>query len=252
VLHGVIDDAIERFRADGDSPAELIRLLVETRDAATGQSLSDEAIRDELLVFLIAGHDTTSTTLTYALWELGRNAEMQERVADEVLALGDRPLTVDDVAALPYTTQVVHEALRLCPPAPAIGRMTMRDTVVDGYRVPAGTNVVVGVYALQRDPELWDAPNRFDPDRFTAERSHGRNRWQFLPFGGGPRACIGDHFAMLEAVLGLAGVVRAAEIASLDDDFPVALPFTMTAGAPIRARVRTRVASPSAHSLSER
>jgi cytochrome P450 len=251
-IHGVIDDAVAQFRADPDSPAELIRLLSETRDAGSGQPLSAEAIRDELFVFLGAGHDTTATTLTYALWALGQHAEMQERVAAEVLALGPRRLTVDDVPALPYTTQVLHEALRLCPPAPAIGRMAMKDAVVDGYRVPAGTNVVVGIYALHRDPELWDDPYRFDPDRFSPERSAGRNRWQFLPFGGGPRSCIGDHFAMLEAVLGLASVVRSAEIVSLDEDFPLALPFTMTAGGPIRARVRTRVSSASVHSLSER
>ncbi|MFN2562645.1 MAG: cytochrome P450 [Jatrophihabitans sp.] len=251
-IHAVIDDAIGQFRADPESAAELIRLLAEATDAATGRPLTDAAIRDELLVFLIAGHDTTSTTLAYALWALGRNAEMQERVAAEVQELGERPLSVDDVAALPYTTQVLHEALRLCPPAPAIGRMAMKDVVVDGYRVPAGTNLVVGIYALHRDPELWDDPYRFDPDRFAAERSHGRDRWQFLPFGGGPRSCIGDHFAMLEAVLGLASVVRSAEIVSLDEDFPLALPFTMVAGGPIRARVRARVPSRSVHSLSDR
>ena len=128
----------------------------------------------------------------------------------------------------------------------------MKDAVVDGYRIPAGTNIVVGVYALQRDPDLWDDPTRFDPDRFAPERSHGRSRWQFLPFGGGPRSCIGDHFAMLEAVLGLAGLLRAVEVTSLNDDFPLALPFTMTAGAPIPARVHARVGSASSHSSSVR
>jgi cytochrome P450 len=241
VLHSVIDDAVAGFRANPDGDAELIRLLVETHDPATGQPLSDQAIRDELLVFLLAGHDTTSTTLTYALWALGHHPEMQARVAAEASAVaGDRTLTVDDVPQLAYTTQVLHEALRLCPPAPAIGRMAMRDIVVDGYRVPAGTNVIVGVYALHRDPTLWEDPTRFDPDRFNPELSRGRNRWQFLPFGGGPRSCIGDHFAMLEAILGLATLVRAVECTSLDADFPLALPFTMTAGGPIRARAVAR------------
>jgi cytochrome P450 len=118
--------------------------------------------------------------------------------------------------------------------------MAMQDVMVDGFRIPAGTNLVVGVYALHRDPALWDQPTVFDPDRFSPERSRGRNRWQFLPFGGGPRSCIGDHFAMLEAILGLATLVRSIEITSLDDNFPVALPFTMTAGAPIPARVNAR------------
>jgi cytochrome P450 len=100
--------------------------------------------------------------------------------------------------------------------------------------------VMVGIYALHRDPDLWDNPLVFDPDRFSPENSKARDRWQYLPFGGGPRSCIGDHFAMLEATLALASIIRLAEIRSLDDDFPLAVPFTTVAAAPIRARVRPR------------
>ncbi|MFL6156973.1 MAG: cytochrome P450 [Marmoricola sp.] len=235
----VIDEAIAAA-ADPSHPADLIRLLQQACDPVTGKQLTAKEVRDELFVFLLAGHDTTSTTLTYALWELGRNPQMQSRVADEVAALGDRELTVEDVARLPFTVQVLHEAMRLCPPAPAIGRLALRDVVVDGYRIAKGVNVVVGCYALHRDPELWEDPERFDPDRFSHERSEGRSRWQYLPFGAGPRSCIGDHFAMLEATLGLATIIRAVTVESLENDFPLALPFTMTAGGPIRARVTPR------------
>lgn len=114
------------------------------------------------------------------------------------------------------------------------------DIEVDGHRVEAGTMVAVGIYALHRDPALWDNPLVFDPDRFSPENSKGRDRWQYLPFGGGPRSCIGDHFAMLEATLGLATIIRLAEIRSLDNDFPLAVPFTTVAAAPIRARVQPR------------
>ena len=100
--------------------------------------------------------------------------------------------------------------------------------------------LAVGVFALHRDPALWDDPLAFDPDRFSPENSRGRDRWQFIPFGAGPRSCIGDHFAMLEATLALATIVRRAEILSLDKDFPLAMPFTMVAAAPIRARVNVR------------
>jgi cytochrome P450 len=116
----------------------------------------------------------------------------------------------------------------------------MQDIEVDGYRVEAGTFAVVGIYAMHRDPALWENPLVFDPDRFTAERSAGRSRWQYIPFGAGPRSCVGDHFAMLEATLALATIARHTEIRSLDDDFPFATPFTLVAGAPIRARVRKR------------
>jgi cytochrome P450 len=237
-VHVVIDEAIDHAVESKD--AELIRLLHEAVDPITGHQLTRSAIRDDLIAFLIAGHDTTATTLTYALWALGRDPELQDRVAAEVGAQGDQALSVDDVPQLPLTVQVLHEALRLCPPAPAVGRLAMREVVVDGHRIPAGTNVIVGCYALHRDPTLWDDAEDFDPDRFSPERSRGHSRWQYLPFGAGPRSCVGDHFAMLEATLGLATIVRAARIEAIDDDFPLSIPFTMTAGGPIRARVRAR------------
>lgn len=100
--------------------------------------------------------------------------------------------------------------------------------------------LALGRMAVQRDPSLWEDPLSFDPDRFSAQNSEGRDRWQYVPFGGGPRSCIGDHFAMLEATLALATIVRRVDICSLEDDFPLAVPFTMVAGGPIWARVRPR------------
>ncbi|HEY5880066.1 MAG TPA: cytochrome P450 [Nakamurella sp.] len=239
-IRAVIGEAIAAARADPDSEAELIKLLLAATDPDTGERLSDEQIRDELFVFLIAGHDTTSTTLAYSLWTLGRDADLQDRVAREVAELGDRPLTVDDLSGLPLTMRVIHEALRLCPPAPIIVRSAMRDTVVDGHLIPAGTQVIVGAYVMHHDPALWPDPERFDPDRFLSTRLTGNDRWRYLPFGAGPRSCIGDHFAMLEATLGLATVIGKARIESLDEDFPIGLPFTLTAGGPVPARITAR------------
>ena len=161
---------------------------------------------------MLAGHDTTATTLAYALWALGRQCDLQDRVAAEVADIDDRELTPEDVPRLGYTVQVLHEALRLCPPAPLLGRMATRDIEVDGYRVEAGTMLSVGIYALHRDPALWANPLVFDPNRFSPENSKGRDRWQFIPFGAGPRSCIGDHFAMLEATLALATLIRRTKI----------------------------------------
>jgi cytochrome P450 len=202
--------------------------------------LSDNEICDELISFMLAGHDTTATTLTYALWALGHHPDMQNKVRAEVIALGDRELSPDDVPALGYTVAVLHEALRLCPPAAVTGRMAMCDLDVHGYRVEAGTMLVVGIYALHRDPALWDHPLVFDPDRFSAQNSNGRDRWQYLPFGAGPRSCIGDHFAMLEATLALATTIQRIEIQSVDPYFPMSVPFTTVAAEPIRARVKGR------------
>jgi cytochrome P450 len=228
---------LQACRTDPDLEAPLVRALIAATDPQTGQTLSNDEVCDELVLFMLAGHDTTSTTLTYALWALGGHLDMQDKVRAEVAQIGDRELTPDDVSRLGYTIQVLHEALRLCPPAAATARMAMQDIAVDGYHVEAGTMLVVGIYALHRDPALWDRPLVFDPGRFTPQNSKDRDRWQYLPFGAGPRSCIGDHFAMLEATLALATIVRSTEIRSIDTDFPVVLPFTMIAAAPIRARV---------------
>lgn len=240
VVHGVVDEAIEHARTHPGS-AELLDLLLEARDPVTGLALTHEEVRSELTTFLLAGHDTTSTTLTYALWQLGRHPDLQYGVAAEALAVGDRELTVADIPALPLTTRVLHEALRLCPPAAAVARRAEEDVAVDGHRVEAGWEVMVSIWALHRDPAIWGvAAEEFDPDRFLPDRSAGRDRWAFLPFGGGVRSCIGDHFAMAEAAIALATLVRSTDFDSVSDDFPVALPFTLTAAGPVPARVRPR------------
>lgn len=236
-LHRLAAEILHAVRADDNRDAPLVRALIEAIDDETGRPLTDDEICHELVLFMLAGHDTTSTTLSYTLWSLGHDRGLQERVRAEVAALGDRPLNPDDVGELGLTVRVLHEALRLCPPAAGTVRSPTRDLVVDGYRVEAKSFAVVSFYALHRDPTLWEDPLRFDPDRFLPERSKGRSRWQYLPFGGGPRSCIGDHFAMLEATLALATIVRATEIESLDMDFPLETPFTVVAARPIRVRV---------------
>jgi len=233
-------EAVRRARSDPAHHAPLVRRLLDATDPETGHPLTDEEIVDDLITFLIAGHDTTATTLAHALWQLARNPDIQRRVADETGRFGDRPLTIDDITDMPFTGQVLCEALRLCPAAAAVGRLAMRDAVVDGYRVDAGVNVIVSSYAIQRDPTLWADPLRFDPDRFDPARAKGMDRWQYLPFGAGPRSCIGDHFAMLEATLALATIVRRAEFSSDQPDFPVAVPFTLVAAGPVRATVSRR------------
>ncbi|MGB7870593.1 MAG: cytochrome P450 [Mycobacterium sp.] len=242
-LHQLAAEILAAVRADPDRDAPLVRALLAAADPHTGQPLSDDDICHELVLFILAGHDTTSSTLTYSLWALGHHPAIQDRVFDEVSALGDRPLTPDDVPRLGHTVRVLHEALRLCPPAAGTPRMLNKDLAVDGYRLEAGTVAVVSFYAMHRDPYLWDRPLTFDPDRFLPERSRGRSRWQYLPFGGGPRSCIGDHFAMLEATLALATIIRAARVESLKDDFPLATPFTVVAAEPVDARVHARTSS---------
>ncbi len=239
-LHRLAGDILKLCRTDPTHDAPLVRALIGATDPQTGRALSDRDICNDLVAFMVAGHDTTATTLAYALWALGRHRDIQDRVADEAARVGDRELTPDDVPCLGYTVQVLREALRLCPPVVVAGRTAMRDIEVDGYRVEARSMVLVGIFGMQRDPALWRNPLEFNPDRFDPQNVSARDRWSYIPFGGGPRSCIGDHFAMLEATLALATIIRNTEIHSLGQDFPLAVPFTMVAAAAIPARVHKR------------
>ena len=222
-MREVANEMLQACRADPTRDAPLVHALIAATDPETGESLSDDDICNDLLIFMLAGHDTTATALTYSLWMLGHHPDVQDRVAAEAAEIGDRELTPEDVPRLGYTVQVLREALRLQPPAAGVARRATRDIAVAGHRVEAGTIMAVGIYALHRDPALWDRPLVFDPDRFSPAAAKGRDRWQFLPFIAGSRSCIGEHFAMLETTLALGTIVRAIEIRSLGLDFPVAV-----------------------------
>jgi cytochrome P450 len=239
-MRQVTMDILQACRADPARDAPLVHALIAATDPDTGRPLSDHDIANELLIFMLSGHDTTATMLTYALWELGHHPDMQDRVAAEVAEIGDRELTPDDVPRLGYTVQVLNEALRLCPPAAGVGRLALRDIEVDGYRIEAGSIVAIGINALHRDPALWERPLVFDPDRFSRQNSANRDRWQFIPFAAGPRSCIGEHFAMLVATLALATIVRSSRIQSADNDFPLDSPCTTVAKGRIPAHVDAR------------
>ena len=188
-------------------------LLLDARDE--GSSLTEGEVRDQVLVFLLAGHETTSTALTYTLHLLGQHPDVQHRVRAEVDTIaGGRALTAQDVPALGYTTMVLKEAMRLYPSAPFLGRLAVQDDQIGGYHIPAGADVVLAPWITHRHPAFWDQPERFDPQRFTPEQEKARHRYAWFPFGGGPRACIGQHFSMLESVIALAALVRDFQFAA--------------------------------------
>jgi cytochrome P450 len=208
-LYRVCDDIIARRRAGAGAGGQedLIGLLLNAR--VEGGSLADPEIRDQVLIFLLAGHETTSTALTYALHLLGRHPQAQQRVREEVTAaVGPRMPAAGDVPALGYTSMVVREALRLYPPVPLIGRRAVAEDEIRGYRIPAGTDVILAPWVIHRHPRFWADPERFDPERFDPAAERIRHRYAWLPFGGGPRGCIGQHFSMLETTIALAALVR--------------------------------------------
>ncbi|MBO1331719.1 cytochrome P450 [Streptomyces sp. VRA16 Mangrove soil] len=240
-LYGVCDQLIARRRAAGDPGQDLLGLLIQAR-TEDGESLSDDEIRDQVLVFLLAGHETTATTLTFGLHLLGRNPQVQRRAHEELDAvLGDgRAPRAADMERLPYLERVVKEALRLYPAAAAVGRRAVVDTELDGMTVPAGSDIAIASYVIHRHPEYWDEPERFDPDRFLPEAEKARPRYAWLPFGGGPRACIGAHFAMLESVLALAVLLRRYEVTAEDRDVRVGYGITLYAAQDVTVEVRER------------
>ncbi|HEV7824157.1 MAG TPA: cytochrome P450 [Mycobacteriales bacterium] len=212
-LYEVCDGIIARRRAAPDAQQDLIGLLLNSR--VDGVALTDTEIRDQVLIFLLAGHETTSTALTYTLHLLGRHGDVQQRVREEVDAIiGDREPTAHDAAALSYTTMVLKEAMRLYPSVPLVSRRAAADDEVCGYRVPAGSDVILAPWVIHRHPAFWDDPARFDPTRFTPAREKARHRYAWFPFGGGPRGCIGQHFSMLEAAVILAVLVRDFDFTS--------------------------------------
>jgi cytochrome P450 len=221
-LYEVVDELIaHRQRAGADGEDLLSRLLL-ARDPDTGEAMDLQQVRDEALIFLLAGHETTSTALTFTLHLLGRHPSEQQLVLDELDAVLDgRPPTLDDAPALERTAMAIKEAMRLYPPAYALGRLSVTENEVGGYSIPAGAYVVMSQFATHRHPQFWDDAEAFDPARFTPEREGARHSHAYFPFGGGPRACIGSHFAMLEATMAVALLLQRFRISSDQEDVPL-------------------------------
>jgi cytochrome P450 len=166
-------------------------------------------LRDELVTLLLAGHETTASTLGWTWYLVERHPEVYQRLHDEAVAvLGDRPPGYPDLARLTYATQVVEEAIRLYPPVWMLTRRAIEVDRVGGYHVPAGADVLICPYTLHRHRQFWPDPERFEPDRFRPDRTSDRPRYAYIPFGAGPRVCVGSNLGLLEAVLVLAMIAR--------------------------------------------
>ncbi|WP_276718889.1 cytochrome P450 [Pseudooceanicola nitratireducens] len=201
-MKSVADEAISQ-RRQAKQPPDLLDLLIAGTDPETQRQMRGPEIRDNLLTFIVAGHETTALTLSWALYLLAFAPEQQERAAEEARTqLGDRAATADDVASMPFIRAVVDEALRLYPPAGIISRTAQQADTLCGREVRPSDTVMVPIYALHRNRLLWDNPDAFDPDRFIGGAPV--DRYAYLPFGDGPRICIGAGFALQEAVIILA------------------------------------------------
>lgn len=231
-----------RERRGDEAGTDLLSMLASARDGA-GYPTSDTAVEDQLVGMLFAGHETTALALTYTWYLLARHPEIEARVHDEVVAVvGDDELRAEHVDELELTDRVVREAMRLYPPIHTIPRRTTRPVELGGYRIPDGAEVHVSVYLLHRDERFFDDPLSFRPGRW-ADEDKERPRFAYLPFGAGPRRCIGRQFALTEAVLAVAAIVRAYRLEWVGDgDLELAPEMTTqpVGTVPMRLRARER------------
>lgn len=203
--------AMVRRRRSAPPAGDLVDLLLKARDPETGRGLDDDLMADNLLGFIMAGHDTTARTLTWALFLIASHRETANRIFDEIISVaGDKEIDSYHVNQLIFTRQVINETQRLYPGAFQLTRVAQQDTNLSGQSVKAGTRVIIPIYAMHRHKKYWNQPHGFDPDRFAPNKDKP-NRYVYLPFGGGPRICLGAAFAMVEAVTILATFVRKAE-----------------------------------------
>ena len=204
-LDEVVLGLIQQRRQSGGQN-DLLSMLVESRDAETGEGMTDRQLRDEVMTLMLAGHETTSVSLSWTFAFLSRHPAVRRTLEDELKAvLGGRAATLEDLPKLRYTRMVLDETMRLLPPAWVVTRSAVADDEVDGFFVPAGSLAIVSPYVTHRDPELWPNPEGFDPQRFENTE---QPRYAYFPFGGGPHLCIGAGFAMMEAQIVLATVAQ--------------------------------------------
>lgn len=192
---------------------DLLSMLLLAQDEETGQRMNDRQVRDEVQTLLLAGHETTANTLTWTWYLLSEHPEVELRLHAELNnVLGGRVPTVEDLPDLSYTRMVLEEALRLYPAAPFLSRKAVAADELRGCHIPANSMVMISPYAMHRHPAFWEEPLRFEPERFEPERATARPAYAYFPFGGGPRVCIGNSFAMMEAQLILSTVAQRYQL----------------------------------------
>lgn len=202
LLNGTVKRIIDERRSSGADGSDLLSLLLAAQDEETGSAMSDEQLRDEVMTMFLASHETTANTLVFALYLLSQHPETLSWLHEEWKgSLSGRTPTFEDLPRLRLTRAVIEETLRLYPPAWLIYRAPFKDDEIGGYPLAAGNMVMISPYVLQRDEQYWSQPNAFKPDRFLDPETKTNAPFTYFPFGGGPRRCIGDQFAMTEMML---------------------------------------------------
>jgi cytochrome P450 len=242
-LNQIVYELIHSRREEDSDRSDILGILIRARDEDSGTPLTDAEIRDELMTFVLAGHETTANALTWTFYLLGQNDDHLRHLKDELDAvLGGRDPSPEDVGRLPYTQAIIEEAMRLYPPAWSIDREALEEDEIGGYSIPAMSTVFTSPYATHRHPDFWPEPERFDPERFLG--SSDRHRFAYFPFGGGRRQCIGKAFALMEATIALAVIAQRFQVEPVTTD-PIGprAEVTLRPQSPILMHVRRRNSS---------
>lgn len=247
-LEQTVYSIIEQRRANESDSGDLLSMLMQVRDQ-DGTRMTDKQLRDEVLTFLLAGHETTALALSWTWRLLAEHPEIERKLREELdrVLLGRAP-AFSDLAVLPYADAVIKESMRLYPPAWSLARTTMADIELGGYVIPKGSNIVMSQWIMHRHPGYFSDPDTFIPERWLGDNLRKLPRFVYFPFGGGPRQCIGAAFAQMEAVLLLATIARRYQLRAVSDHPVVAVPsFTLRPKHGIRMVVTSRRAGSSQH-----
>lgn len=241
-LNGILQELIEQRRASSTAGGDFLSLLIRARDEGDGSSLSDKQMRDEVMTMFLAGHDTTANALAWTWWLLGQHPEVQQRLREEVdSVLSGRDPTAADVPRLPLCENILRESMRLYPPAYVVGRRAMEDCTIGKYFIRKGTNVLMSSWVVHRDSRWYDQPDEFLPDRWANGLLTRIPKYAYFPFGGGPRACIGNNFAMLEGVLVIATMAQQLQLSAVTQPPVKLLPaVTLKPAQPLEMKVEKR------------
>jgi cytochrome P450 len=228
-LDAIVYDFIHKRRASGSDRPDLLSLLLRARDEDGGGQMTDRQVRDEAMTLFLAGHETTALALSWTWYSLTQNPAAEERLLAEVReVLGGRAPTAEDWPRLKFTEHVVQEAMRLYPPVYAFGREASTTCTITGFRVPAGTTILMSPWVVHRDPRFYEAPEQYRPERWSSDAVRTMPKFAYCPFGGGPRICIGNSFAMMEMVLLVATLVQRFRFTLLPEPAVVPSPtFTL-------------------------
>ncbi len=237
-LNEVVQDIIDTHRRSA-STHDLLNLLISTQDADTGERMTDEQLRDEVITLLIAGHDTVGAALSWAWILLSQNPDKRAILNSEVRHLSSRYPLWADMQNMPYVKQVFDESMRMYPPAWGQPREAIENDIVEGFEIEKGHMIALCQYINHRDPRWWSEPEQFKPERFADGSEKDRPKVAYFPFGGGSRMCIGNHFATMEAMLALAGISQRYDIDLISNEsVQMDLTFTLKPKGRVSCRLR--------------